>query len=46
LINNIDEVAGAAIILAGFILLKLKSNIMLLITIFAAFGLLQNFIQN
>jgi chromate transporter len=43
---NIDKVAGAAIIVAGFILLKLKSNIMLLITIFAAFGLLQNLIQN
>ena len=43
---NIDEVAGAAIILAGFILLKLKSNIMQLITIFAAFGLLHNLIQN
>jgi chromate transporter len=41
---NIDVVAGTAIFVAGFILLKFKPNIMLLITIFAAFGLLQNLI--
>lgn len=41
---NIDAVAGSAIFVAGFILLKFKPNIMLLITIFAAFGLLQSLV--
>jgi len=41
---NIDVVAGSAIFVAGFILLKFKPNIMLLITIFAAFGLLQSLV--
>lgn len=39
--GNIDVVSAVAIFIAGFILFKYKPNIMLLIAIFAAFGLMR-----
>lgn len=39
--GNVDAASGLAIFVAGVLLLKLKPNIMLLIAIFACFGLLR-----
>lgn len=42
--GNLDGASGLAIFVAGFILFKFKPNIMLLIALFAGFGLLRSLV--